>query len=121
MPPPPVRAPNALPVCSAHRRPVPVHVLRRTIVPGVPLVRGRATRVTVREEAPRPAVTARVMPLWTAHAEMALRAEQARADELVRRRELALRAELARWQELARQQEQEQEREQARRQSLDAA
>ncbi|MFJ5230638.1 hypothetical protein ACIQBJ_12190 [Kitasatospora sp. NPDC088391] len=73
------RAPDTLPICSAYRRPVPVHVLRRTIVPKVPLVRARAARVTVRY-GPLPAATPRVVPLWTAFAEQALRAEHAEQD-----------------------------------------
>ncbi|MFJ1752933.1 hypothetical protein [Kitasatospora sp. NPDC088134] len=76
---PNVRAPHVLPICSAYRRPVPVHVLRRTIMPKVPLVRARAARVTVRY-GPAPIATPRVVPLWTAFAEQALRAEHAERD-----------------------------------------
>ncbi|WP_033213592.1 hypothetical protein [Kitasatospora phosalacinea] len=65
-PPAPVRPPNTLPVCSRFRHPLSPHSLRRTIMPRLPLVHGPATRIAV-HRAPGPAVTPRVMPLWTAY------------------------------------------------------
>ncbi|QKW20217.1 hypothetical protein HUT16_15085 [Kitasatospora sp. NA04385] len=64
--PAPVRPPNTLPVCSRFRHPLSLHALRRTIMPRLPLVHGPATRIAV-HPAPRPAITPRVMPLWTAY------------------------------------------------------
>ncbi|MEY9944873.1 hypothetical protein [Kitasatospora sp. GAS1066B] len=75
-----VRPLNTLPLCSALRRPLPVHVLRRTIPPQPPYVRGHAVHVEV-QEGPRtlvthPASIARVVPLWTAHHEQAQQARR---------------------------------------------
>lgn len=67
----PAPPPNTLPLCSAFARPLPVHVLRRTIMPVVPVVRGRAARIVVEE-------TAQVMPLWEAFTQQAQQAQQPR-------------------------------------------
>ncbi|MGW4808876.1 hypothetical protein [Kitasatospora sp. NPDC004272] len=64
--PTPVRPPNTLPICSRFRHPLSPHALRRTIMPRLPIVHGPATRIAV-HPASRPAVTPRVMPLWTAY------------------------------------------------------
>lgn len=78
-----VRPLNTLPLCSALRRPIPVHLLRRTILPKTPLVRGHAFRVEVqhapRSTAARSATITPVVPLWTAHHEQAQQARRQRA------------------------------------------
>ncbi|WP_344014781.1 hypothetical protein [Kitasatospora atroaurantiaca] len=78
----PVRPLNTLPMCSALQRPIPVHLLRRTIVPKPPILRGHAVRVKVQEapyvEMPPPA-TVRVVPLWVARHEEQQQAIRRRA------------------------------------------
>ncbi|MFF4344804.1 hypothetical protein ACFY00_33390 [Kitasatospora sp. NPDC001540] len=54
VPPPPVRPPNTLPVCSRSRHPLSLHALRRTIMPRLPVVHGPAVRIAAVRTAPRP-------------------------------------------------------------------